>query len=140
MIGTATKYKDQLVAFAKEENLELIIPEIFVKDEDLPAIYQMAKIFVFPGLYEGFGIPVLEAMASKIPVITSLNTSMAEIVNNMDCLVNPLSAEDLAEKIDTFIENDTAEIVNQNYTRALEFTNKKFAEKMMKIYDEFRSK
>lgn len=139
LIGTATKYKDQLVAFAKEENLDLIIPDVFVKDEDLPAIYQMARIFVFPGLYEGFGIPVLEAMASKIPVITSLNTSMAEIVNNIDCLVNPLSAEDLAEKIDTFLENDNSDNVNQNYNRALEFTNKKFAEKMTKIYDQFRN-
>jgi len=140
LIGTGTKYKDQLVAFAKEENLDLIIPDVFVKNGDLPAIYQMARIFVFPGLYEGFGIPVLEAMASKIPVISSLNTSMAEIINNMDCLINPLSAEDLAEKIDTFINIDTTEIVNKNYARALEFTNKKFAEKMLKIYDEFRSK
>lgn len=140
LIGGGTKYKEQLIAFAKEQNLDLIIPTVFVKDEDLPAIYQMAKIFVFPGLYEGFGIPVLEAMASKTPVISSLNTSMAEILQNLDCLINPLSTEDLAEKIDAFLANDTKALVNKNYERALQFTNKKFAQKMTSVYDQFRTK
>lgn len=138
LIGSGKKYKEEIISFAKKNNLELHIPEKFVKNEDLPTVYQMAKLFVFPGLYEGFGIPVLEAMASKIPVITSLNTSMAEIIQNSDCLINPLSTEELAEKIDFFLETDTTQLVAKAYTRALEFTNKKFAERVQTIYHEFR--
>ena len=108
-------------------------------DEHLPAIYQMAKLFVFPGLYEGFGIPVLEAMASKTPVITSLNTSMSEIVQKINCLINPLSSSDLAEKIDLFLDSDNSEMIEINYKRALEFTNKKFAQRISKIYDVLRN-
>lgn len=138
LIGGGKKYKDELIAFAKKNDIALHIPEKFVKNEDLPAVYQMAQLFVFPGLYEGFGIPVLEAMASKTPVISSLNTSMAEIIQDSNCLINPLSTEDLAEKIDSFLSSDNEELISKSYERALEFTNDKFAQRVLKVYDEFR--
>ncbi|MGB1018746.1 MAG: glycosyltransferase family 4 protein [Chitinophagales bacterium] len=140
LVGSKTKYADELIAFAKTNNIELIIPSSFVKDEHLPAIYQTAKAFVFPGLYEGFGIPVLEAMASKIPVITSLNTSMAEIVNNNICLVNPISTEDIKDKIEFFLQEDVSEIVKQNYTRAQQFRNTNFAQDVIKVYNDVCNK
>lgn len=138
LVGSGKKYKDELVDFAKKNDLVLFIPDKFVKNEDLPAVYQMAKIFVFPGLYEGFGIPVLEAMASKTPVITSLNTSMAEIIQDTNCLINPLSPQEIADKIDEFLNSENQEIVLKAFERAQEFTNKKFAQRVLKIYDEFR--
>ena len=133
ILERAAKYADELIAFAKTNNLELIIPSSFVKDEHLPAIYQVAKAFVFPGLYEGFGIPVLEAMASKIPVITSLNTSMAEIVNNNICLVNPISSEDIKTALSDYlvrgIDKKSAALLNgvpaPNFSRALSQLNAK---------------
>ena len=67
----------------------------YVPDEDLPAIYSGARIFVFPSLYEGFGNPVLEAMACGTPVITSNSSSLKEISNGAALLVNPYSDEEL---------------------------------------------
>lgn len=139
LVGSGKSYKTELIEFALKNNLELIIPSQFVINEDLPAIYQMAKLFVFPGFYEGFGIPVLEAMASKTQVITSINTSMGEIVKDTRCLINPLSVEDIADRIDSFLENKNQHLITQNYKRSLEFTNKKFAQQVVNIYDEFRN-
>jgi glycosyltransferase involved in cell wall biosynthesis len=136
LVGSGRKYKDEVIEFAKQHDLELIIPKQFVKNEDLPSIYQMAKIFVFPGFYEGFGIPVLEAMASKTQVITSINTSMSEIAPNTKNLVNPISVTDLADKIDLFLEDEDKELIEANYKRALDFTNVKFAKRVLKVYDE----
>lgn len=62
----------------------------FVADEDLPALYRMATLFVFPSLYEGFGLPVLEAMACGTPVIASNTSSLPEIAGNAALLIDPL--------------------------------------------------
>tara|TARA_B110000037_G_C17118906_1_gene504957 strand:+ start:2327 stop:3427 length:1101 start_codon:yes stop_codon:yes gene_type:complete len=139
LVGSGGKYKEKVIEFAKQNNLTLIIPDRFVSNEDLPSIYQMSKIFVFPGFYEGFGIPVLEAMASRTQVITSINTSMAEIATNTKNLVNPLSVTDLADKINLFLENNDEELIEENFQRALNFTSIKFAERVLKVYDEVRN-
>jgi len=139
LVGGGKEYKKELVQFAKENQLDLYIPEIFVRNEDLPAIYQMASIFVFPGLYEGFGIPVLEAMASKTQVITSINTSMGEIATNTLNLINPLSPEDIAERIESFLNNKNESLIEENFQRALEFSNKNFAKSILSIYKKLLS-
>ena len=134
LVGGGKQYKEEVIAFAKENSLELCIPKQFVSNEDLPAVYQMASIFVFPGFYEGFGIPVLEAMASKTQVITSINTSMGEIATDTKNLINPLSPEDIAERIDIFLKDKNPQLIEENYERALSFSNKRFAENVLEIY------
>jgi len=74
---------------------EVIFPG-FVPDEDLPAFYSAADLFVFPSLYEGFGLPVLEAMACGAPVITSNTSSLPEVAGEAALLVDPTSVEELA--------------------------------------------
>jgi glycosyltransferase involved in cell wall biosynthesis len=61
----------------------------YVDDEDLPFLYNMAKFFIFPSFYEGFGLPVLEAMQSGIPVLTSNTSSLPEIVNTYGIMHDP---------------------------------------------------
>jgi glycosyltransferase involved in cell wall biosynthesis len=68
----------------------------FVPDEDLPVLYSLAEAFVFPSLYEGFGLPVLEAMACGTPVITSNVSSLPEIAGDAALLIDPLNVEDLS--------------------------------------------
>lgn len=67
----------------------------FVPDEDLPALYNGAELFAFPSLYEGFGLPILEAMACGCPVVTSNASSMPEVAGEAAVLVDPLSVGDL---------------------------------------------
>lgn len=78
----------------------------YVAEEDKPIIYSEAKVFVFPSLYEGFGIPVLEAMASSVPVITSNGSSLPEVAGDAGVLVNPMNTEDIASAMYKLIEDE----------------------------------
>jgi glycosyltransferase involved in cell wall biosynthesis len=77
----------------------------YVPDEDLPFLYCGADIFVFPSLYEGFGIPPLEAMGCLTPVAASNATSIPDVVGDACILFDPLDVPDMAEKIDQVINN-----------------------------------
>jgi len=78
----------------------------YVPDEDLPLIYNAADLFVFPSLYEGFGLPPLEAMACGTPVITSNLSSLPEIVGEAGILINPYNTKDLADAIERVLKDD----------------------------------
>ena len=80
----------------------------YVPDEHLPALYSGATIFVYPSLYEGFGLPPLEAMACGTPVITSNTTSLPEVVGDAALLVDPLDVEATARAIER-LAGDEAE-------------------------------
>jgi glycosyltransferase involved in cell wall biosynthesis len=71
----------------------------FVADDTLAALYRLATVFVFPSLYEGFGLPPLEAMASGTPVVTSNRSSLPEVVGDAAVLVDPYSAASIADGI-----------------------------------------
>lgn len=71
----------------------------FVDDQDLPALYTGADLFAFPSLYEGFGIPVLEAMGCETPVVTSRASSLPEVAGEAALLVDPLDVEELADAL-----------------------------------------
>lgn len=79
----------------------------YLKDEELPKLYRSAKALIFMSLYEGFGLPVLEAQASGIPVITSYGTSLEEIAGDAALFADPNNVMDISEKITkVFCDND----------------------------------
>jgi glycosyltransferase involved in cell wall biosynthesis len=71
----------------------------YVPDEDLPAIYSAAESFVYPSLYEGFGLPLIEAMACGTPVVTANTSSLAEVGDGAALLINPRSVEQIADAL-----------------------------------------
>ena len=75
----------------------------YVDAGDMPALYQGAAGLVFPSLYEGFGLPVLEAFASGIPVVTSNTTSLPEVAGDAALLVDPMDTEALAAAMGSLI-------------------------------------
>lgn len=77
----------------------------FIPDEDLPALYQGADVFAFPSLYEGFGIPILEALACGTPVVTSNTSSMPEAAGKAALFVDPEDVEALAEALWTLLQD-----------------------------------
>jgi glycosyltransferase involved in cell wall biosynthesis len=83
---------------------EVVFPG-FVFDEDLTAFYSAADLFVFPSLYEGFGLPVLEAMACGAPVITSNTSSLPEVAGDAALLIDPNSIEALTDAMKSVMEN-----------------------------------
>lgn len=84
----------------------------FVDDDDLPCVYSMARVFVYPSIYEGFGLPVLEAMACGVPVVTSDVPSIREIVGKAAVLVDPRNVQAMANSIDEVVFG-----TDQNYQR-----------------------
>src|SRR6185295_16244885 len=96
----------------------------FVPDSTLAALYRMAAVFAFPSLYEGFGLPPLEAMASGTPVVTSRISSLPEVVGDAAVLVDPYSVEDIANGLDRVLSDAAlrAAMVERGYARVAQFS------------------
>lgn len=77
----------------------------FIEDDDLAALYSGAQCFVYPSFYEGFGLPVLEAMQCGTPVITSNTSSMPELVGDAGLLVSPYDEEALCKAIVSIVND-----------------------------------
>ncbi len=78
----------------------------YLEESDLQKVYKLATVFVFPSLYEGFGIPPLEAMACGCPVVSSNTSSMPEVIGDAGILIDPKNAFKLANALIDLIEND----------------------------------
>ncbi|HEY8151925.1 MAG TPA: glycosyltransferase family 1 protein, partial [Vicinamibacteria bacterium] len=96
----------------------------FVPDSTLSALYRLASVFAFPSLYEGFGLPPLEAMASGTPVVTSRISSLPEVVGDAAVLVDPYSIEDIAGGLDRVLSDDAlrATLVERGRLRVAQFS------------------
>lgn len=102
----------------------------------LPALYQGASLFLYPTLYEGFGLPVVEAMASRVPVITSNTSSLNEIARGYAELVNPLEVEEIATAIERCMKDrdHAGQLTDRGASRAAGFQWKTAAESTLAIY------
>ncbi len=107
-----------------------------VAQEALPAIYQGAAAFLYPTLYEGFGLPVVEAMASRVPVITSNTSSLKEIAAGYADLVNPLDVDGMAQAIVRAVSDadHRKSLRKLGQRRAEDFRWRQAAEKTLDIY------
>jgi glycosyltransferase involved in cell wall biosynthesis len=108
----------------------------YVEEEDLAALYSGAVAFVFPSLYEGFGLPALEAMACGTPVITSNTTSLPEVVGDAALLVDPTDPDELCEAMSTILSDHSLreELRRKGLMRAAEFSWKRCAELTAAVY------
>jgi glycosyltransferase involved in cell wall biosynthesis len=108
----------------------------FVSNEALPSLYSGATMLVYPSLYEGFGLPVLEAMASGIPVVTSNRSSLPEVAGGVGVLVDPEDTEGLRSAMGRLIENkqEARRLGQLGIVRAGQFTWKDCAKKTIAIY------
>ena len=108
----------------------------YIEQADLPLVYNMADVFIYPSIYEGFGLPVLEAMACGTPVITSNVSSMPEIVGEAGVLLPPGDTRALAQATLELV-NDPAKrqrLSVKGLERAMAFTWERTAEKTMAVY------
>lgn len=107
-----------------------------ISNEHMPALYQMAGLLVFPSYYEGFGAPVLEALFSKAPVITTKGGCFEEVGGKAAYYVNPASADEIAAAIKLILTNNTLRLkmINEGIIHAGTITDKHFAAQTMQVY------
>ncbi len=108
----------------------------FVEEADLPHLYRAASVFAFPSLYEGFGLPPLEAMACGVPVVTSNTSSLPEVVGDAGLMVNPLDVDALADALDRALNDDAwrSQAIRNGIARAQTFTWRRAAEQLLDVY------
>lgn len=92
--------------FEHSRQRENIVFTDFVDDEDKPCLYKLAKVFVYPSFFEGFGFPPLEAMASGVPVVTSNCSSLPEVVGDAAILIDPYRPHEIALAVQQLLEDE----------------------------------
>ncbi|MCL4541914.1 MAG: glycosyltransferase family 4 protein [Chloroflexi bacterium] len=109
-----------------------------VDDRDLPLLYARAAAVAYPSLYEGFGLPVLEAMAAGVPVVSTTAPALREVAGDAALLVDPYNEEALADALLRVLEDSglSGELVSRGIARAAQFTWEKTAEGVMEILEQ----
>ncbi|MFC2054636.1 glycosyltransferase family 4 protein [Chloroflexota bacterium] len=108
----------------------------YVSSHDLPIVYNLSRVFVYPSIYEGFGLPPLEAMACGTPVITTAVSSMPEHVGDAGILIPPQDEKALTNALQKLINDSTIqeELSSKGPERASQFTWKRTAQETLKVY------
>lgn len=128
--------KEAIIAeIEKNKHKDDIITPGYIPHEKLPDLYAKASLFVFPSLYEGFGIPVLEAFASGIPVITSKTSSLPEVAGDAALLVNPEDQGEIGQAMVSVLTNPEKEheLIERGIARANTYNWDKTAEQVLKV-------
>ncbi|MEQ1796430.1 MAG: glycosyltransferase family 1 protein [Lacibacter sp.] len=131
---------DYLNKMLKDLGAENLAPFIhltgYIPNNQLPGVYAGAAAFLYPSLRESFGLPILEAMACGCPVITSNNSSMIEIAADAALLIDPFKPEEIAEALEKILNQQqlTAELIEKGKARAVQFSYRKGAEKVLSLY------
>lgn len=137
IVGTKDFDTEKIFKLAEESGYkDDIIFIYYVEPEDLNHFYSAAEILVFPSLQEGFGLPIVEAMASGAPVITSNVTSMPEVAGEAALLINPLDPEEIAQAMNE-IQSDgilKEKLIKAGLARARQFNWKDAGEETKEIY------
>lgn len=137
IVGRQGWMYNEIFKTIKQLNLEQhIVFTGYVPETELPHLYSGAAVFVYPSLYEGFGLPVLEAMSCGTPVITSNISSMPEIVGNAALTINPHNHHELMQAIEKIIadSNLSISLKSRGLKRATEFSWEKTAIETLKVY------
>lgn len=147
VIGNGGSYKQKVKDYLKQSGMEnrviflsenalANVSSSFLRAEDFPAIYQMAVAMIYPSFFEGFGIPVLEALFSRLPVITSNVSCLPEAGGDGACYVDPNSAGEIGEWMKKILTDPSfaGELTSKGWQHALNFTQEKCAGKVMEVY------
>lgn len=137
VIGKDTTYAKEVNNYVEKYGLERRV--IFMKSVNnalMPLIYRRAKAFIYPSLYEGFGIPILEALISKVPVITSKGGCFPESAGPGSIFIDPNNANEIADAIRTVLtdENKRKQMIDIGYAYAQQFRPEVCANNMVALY------
>lgn len=138
VVGNGKEYKQKVVEYIKKHKLEKkIIFAPYIQNEDLPALYHRARIFVFPSRYEGFGIPIIEALYSRTPVITTRMSSLPEAAGPGAYYIDPDDPSTISNGIVKLLTSPEyyKELMNNGYNHVQSFNNKESARLLVGLYE-----
>ena len=140
VIGNGREYKQKVLDYIAEHKLEdrIIFSPDKVGTEGLRYLYSNARLLVYPSFYEGFGLPVVEALLSNCPVVTSNVSSLPEAAGPDSLLVDPGSVQDIADKMKMLLTDDALRqsIAEKGYRYATDnFSPKVLADRLMEVYN-----
>jgi glycosyltransferase involved in cell wall biosynthesis len=143
LIGRKTDYYKEIKSFTKDKNIAHKIKHLKnITTEELAIIYQLATVFIYPSVFEGFGIPIIEALFSKTAVITNKDGVFKEAGGDNSIYIDVQSTKELSEKID-FLINNTEErntIENKGLEFVQKFNDDNIAKQIHEVYTELAIK
>lgn len=134
LVGGKSKYSEEIVK-ASTQGVRLLFG---VPSSDLPALYQGAALFVYPSFFEGFGIPIVEALHSGVPVVAATGSCLEEAGGNGSLYANPLDVSDLAVKMRQVLTNETLrnDLVLKGKEHVKQFSGERIAGQLVELYKE----
>ena len=137
LVGKETAYSEEIRKFLKEKNMEGRV--FFLKGlsmEELAIVYAMASIFIYPSKFEGFGIPIIEALYSGIPVVTTNSGVFPEAAGPFSYYINPEHPEEIKKAIIAILNSESMrmEMINKGHEYVQHFNDDKIAERLIKLY------
>lgn len=136
VVGRSTPYAKKVREYIQAKQMKNILFLEEVQVEDLPALYQMAKIFLYPSVFEGFGIPILEALHSGVPVITSRGGCFSEVGGAAALYVDPEDPEEIGVVLKDLLNDPERQqqLISRGRQQARTFSNDKIAFQIMELY------
>jgi glycosyltransferase involved in cell wall biosynthesis len=137
IVGKQDWQSERLVARIKELGLApFVIFPGYVPSDDLPLFYNAAEVFVFPSIFEGFGLPVVESMASGVPTITSYGSSLEEVAGDGALLVDPLDTGAIAAALGTVLGDSElrSRLIGRGLQRSSQFKVDDLALRALDVY------
>ncbi|MDP1727897.1 MAG: glycosyltransferase family 1 protein [Bacteroidota bacterium] len=137
LIGKKGDAYHEIIDFINSNHLQKRVTLINQVDyTDLPCLFQLAYVFVYPSLLEGFGIPVLEALKSRVPVITSNCSSLPEVAGNAAILVDPTNINEIKDALEKACFNNSLrdQLIANTGNQIKKFDGKELATELMEVY------
>lgn len=137
LVGRETKYSEKIRSFITENHMENKV--IFLKNinnQELAIIYQLATIFIYPSIFEGFGIPIIEALFSKVPIITNKNGVFPEAAGPSSIYIDPMNVDEIKSNIEFLLKNDVVrnDMIQKGLEYASKFNDDVIANELMDCY------
>lgn len=142
LVGAHDFFYKRIISYAEERGIKNIVFPGFVPDADLHALYEGASCYVFPSLYEGFGLPPLEAMTHSVPVVSSNASCMPEILGSAAAYFSPHDVRDMIQAI-TKVLSDVEyrnQIIKNAQKQIVKYSWKKMAQETMKLYESIETR
>jgi glycosyltransferase involved in cell wall biosynthesis len=138
IVGKKDWMTENLESYAKSLGLtDSVIFTGYIPSADLPVVYNAAEAFVYPSIFEGFGLPVVEAMACGLPVLTSYGSSLQEVAGDAALLVDPFSEESIAQGLANLLGDSSLRVRlgQAGLARSATFSFQRTAEQTMRVYE-----